>query len=33
MFELMKDLGGILNQSNLNALTFLPIDLYQEVLI
>ena len=28
----MKDLAGLLNQSNLNTLTFQLIDLYQEVL-
>ena len=28
----MKDLAGLLNQSNLNTLTFQLIDLYEEVL-
>ena len=32
MFGLMKDLARMLNQSSLNTLTFLPIDLSQDVL-
>ena len=32
MFELTKDLTGLLSQSSLSILTFQPIDRYQEVL-
>ena len=32
MFELIKDLTGLLSQSSLNTLTFQPIDRCQEVL-